>query len=312
MSMGPINLPEPKQPWGWLVVAMLLAFAGGVAAGPTLTDKASELIDRVSALFTPRASQPAEKHKPAAPSVVALPTPAAPAAKAVAKPEPERAAEAAAPREPPAAAPAPVQAKVAAAEPPAGRAQHKKGGGRNRAAKEPASASAKAAAAEFEESAAPAKSEPAPKPAPSKPAPSKSSGSIDDLIANAVAEDSSKKKKGGSKDIDALLKDVQQSRPEPAARREEPAAAATTLSASDISRAMAGVKTRSNECAQRLGQAGIAALKINVGKSGKVSDARVTGKLANTPLGQCIEKAARAASFPPSAGLRFDYSIDAH
>jgi hypothetical protein len=73
---------------------------------------------------------------------------------------------------------------------------------------------------------------------------------------------------------------------------------------------MASVKTRGNDCAQRLGAKGVAELKLAVGKDGKVTDARVGGKLANTPLGACIEKAARASSFPPSSGLRFDYRID--
>jgi hypothetical protein len=32
--------------------------------------------------------------------------------------------------------------------------------------------------------------------------------------------------------------------------------------------------------------------------------------VADTPLAACIAKAARAATFPPNAGLRFDYKID--
>ena len=31
---------------------------------------------------------------------------------------------------------------------------------------------------------------------------------------------------------------------------------------------------------------------------------------ADTPLAACVEKAIRAATFPPSSGLRFDYRID--
>jgi hypothetical protein len=75
---------------------------------------------------------------------------------------------------------------------------------------------------------------------------------------------------------------------------------------------MAVVKTRSNSCAQRLGQSGIAELKITVSKSGAVTDVQLGGKIANTPLAACIEKATRAAPFPASSGLRFDYRIDAH
>jgi hypothetical protein len=47
-----------------------------------------------------------------------------------------------------------------------------------------------------------------------------------------------------------------------------------------------------------------------VSKDGNVTGVSVGGKLANTPVAGCIEKAARAASFPRSAGLRFDYRID--
>lgn len=114
-----------------------------------------------------------------------------------------------------------------------------------------------------------------------------------------------------SKDIDAMLKDVQKSEPAPAAK---PRAQAELppLSPADISKAMAGVKARSGECARRLGQRGVAELNLNVGKSGRVTDVTVGGKVAGTPLAACIEKAARAATFPPNAGLRFDYKVDAH
>jgi TonB family protein len=75
---------------------------------------------------------------------------------------------------------------------------------------------------------------------------------------------------------------------------------------------MAEVKAKANACAQRLGQSGTAELKISVGKEGGVTDVRVGGKVANTPLGACVDKVVRAATFRPNAGLRFDYRIDAH
>ncbi len=126
-------------------------------------------------------------------------------------------------------------------------------------------------------------------------------------MTDGVAD--SKGKKRESKDLDALLKDVQKSKPEPPPKREAPPPPAS-LSASDISKVMAGVKTRGNQCAQRLGQKGVAELKITVGKDGHVTDVNVGGKVADTPLGACVEKATRAATFPPSSGLRFDYRID--
>jgi hypothetical protein len=112
-----------------------------------------------------------------------------------------------------------------------------------------------------------------------------------------------------NKDIDAMLKDVQKSNPPPPPKREAQPSL-PPLSPADIAKVMASVKTRGNDCAQRLGAKGVAELKLAVGKDGKVTEARVGGKLANTPLGACIEKAARASSFPPSSGLRFDYRID--
>jgi hypothetical protein len=321
-SMAPMTLPERRRRWGGIVGLTLLSFAGGVLAGPTLTKETSVLIGRATAMLGMRPPQPVEKHKPTPPSIVPIPAPGAapaespavaarPAVAAVdTKAGSEPAARAATKGEASAAraavAPATEQPKIAMAEPRAERASHKKAAGKNHGASE--SAGGRKPAPIDEEPTAPTKNEPAPKPAASKP-----SGSVDDLMADLVADGGGKNKKRDNKNLDDLLKDVGQQRdrrPEPAPKRE--AATAATLSAADISAAMSVVKTRGNECAQRLGQAGIAQLKLTVGKDGRVSDVRVSGKVANTPLGQCIEKAARAAAFPPSAGLRFDYRIDAH
>jgi TonB family protein len=151
------------------------------------------------------------------------------------------------------------------------------------------------------------------KPEPSsRPAASRSSNSLDNLMADVAADSKGKGKKGVSKSIDDMLKDVQKSSPTPTAKREAPAPRSLEpLSASDISKAMSTVKTRANGCAKRLRDSGTAELKITVSKSGRVSDVRVGGKVSGTPLGTCVEKAVRAAVFRPNAGLRFDYRIDA-
>ena len=143
--------------------------------------------------------------------------------------------------------------------------------------------------------------EPAPKPAATT-----SHDSLDNLMADVVTDN--KDKKRGNKGIDALLKDVQKGNAE--STKHEAAPTAPPLSQADITRVMAGVKARGKDCAQRLGQAGVADLKIVVGKEGNVTDATVSGKLANTPVGACIEKVMRASSFPRSTGLRFDYRLD--
>ena len=340
-------------------------FAGGIAAGPFLTDQASVLVERLAPMLgisVPRfvanrrpAPLPVRPMSPQAEVVALAPTPAAepepspapapalaagepkaPAAEGrgeptavVAKPARSAVDKKAAPKAVPAVAQrraavaTPARAEVAVAEAPAAHPQHAKGAvkttssastptRKSSGSEDPfASADERApnAAAPSgkskpapSESTARAKSEPAPKPAASK-----SHDSLDSLMADGVAD--SKGKKRESKDLDALLQDVQKSKPESPPKREAPPPAAS-LSPSDISRVMAGVKTRGNECAQRLGQKGIAELKITVGKDGHVTDVHVGGKVADTPLAACVEKAARAATFPPSSGLRFDYRID--
>ena len=145
--------------------------------------------------------------------------------------------------------------------------------------------------------------------APAAKSATRSSGSLDSLMSDVMTDDKGRTKKH-DKAIEAMLKDVQKSRPEPAPKREA-APALEPLTPAEIAKAMAGVKTRASACARRLKQSGIAALKITVGKDGRVTKASVSGKLANSPLGACVEKAARATTFRPNSGLRFDYRIEA-
>jgi hypothetical protein len=100
-----------------------------------------------------------------------------------------------------------------------------------------------------------------------------------------VANEGGAKSKGSrstSKDIDAMLKDVQKSNPVPAPKRIEPPEA-PPLTSADIARAMAGVKTSADACGKRLGQTGVADLKLTVGKDGKVNAVSVGGKAAGRP-----------------------------
>lgn len=144
----------------------------------------------------------------------------------------------------------------------------------------------------------------------------KSGGSLDSLMSDVVSEEkttaTAKGKKRDSKEMDALLKDVQKKNDAaPVVKKEEPAAA-PSLSPGEISAAMGQLKGRGNACAQRLGRGGTAELKITVSKDGRVTDVKLAGKLAGTPVGTCIEQAAHGLSFRPNAGLRFDYKIDVH
>jgi hypothetical protein len=338
-----------KRRWKLFLLWSILMFAGGAAAGVALIDQVCGGIESVAStlgLHAPGfvanrrtvAPVPSPTAVPPVPEPVSTPEPvptapaigqgqavaAKPAAiPAEAKPAPELAAPAArepAPHEPKVAhhvaAVAPARAEPAEPEPE--RVPHGKGAAKTASSAgtsskksgkfddpfasdgetanepKPAAVSGKAKAAA---------SEPAPRPT------AKSNDSLDNLMADGVAD--SKGKKRDSKDLDALLKDVQKSKPEPKAKHEDSPPPAAALSPSDISRVMAGVKTRSNDCAHRLGQKGNAELKITVGKDGHVSDVSLGGNVANTPLGACIEKVTRAAVFPASSGLRFDYRMEA-
>ena len=329
VSMGPIKLPEGikqprcKQRWGWLLLWTLLVFSGGIAAGPKVFE--SGLVERACSVLGIRAPRFVKTSEPEVPSIRPLPAqdiatvPASPgvhapaveargeAPKIAAEPvavrpdkeaKPEKTAVVIAPQPP---APvvhtaAPARVELVAAEPRSAQAKRNKGG------------SDKTATAAGAPPAPPALVEPA--------VPAKKTSVYHDPFASddeAVPAPKSAGPKSHdsldkNKDIDAMLKDVQKSNPPPPKREAQPSL--PPLSPADIAKVMASVKTRGNDCAQRLGAKGVAELKLAVGKDGKVTDARVSGKLANTPLGACIEKAARASSFPPSSGLRFDYRID--
>jgi hypothetical protein len=150
-------------------------------------------------------------------------------------------------------------------------------------------------------------------PAVVKSQPAKSHGSLDDLMGDGPsAGGKAHEKHSTSREIDAMLKDVQKSDPAPAPKRVEPAAAAPSLTAADISRVMGGVKSNAAECGKRFGESGVADLKLTVGKDGRISSVAIRGKLADTPVGRCVVQAARNAEFPLNSGLTFDYRIDVH
>ena len=148
----------------------------------------------------------------------------------------------------------------------------------------------------------------APEPAPATRPSAKSGDALDDLMTGVVGGGSKPAKRSTSKEIDVMLKDVQKSEPPPPPKRAEPAPL-PPLTASDIATAMAGVKTSANGCGRRFGQSGVADLKLTVGRDGRVTDVAVHGKLADSPIAQCIAKAARGTTFPRNAGLKFDYRI---
>jgi hypothetical protein len=163
----------------------------------------------------------------------------------------------------------------------------------------------------FESGAKPHLAQAAAEPAAVKSPPERSNASLDDLMADGPsAGGKGHEKRSTSREIDAMLKDVQKSDPTPLPKRPEPTSAAPSLTAADIGRVMSGVKRNAAECGKRFGQSGVADLKLTVGKDGTLSGVALRGKLADSPAGRCVAEAARNAVFPPNSGLTFDYRID--
>lgn len=115
-------------------------------------------------------------------------------------------------------------------------------------------------------------------------------GSLDDLLDGAVKSGG---RSGGGKrvsDDDAKA-----------------AAPAGPLAKNAVVAGMNGVKPKVNACYAQFKQSGMAMMNVVITKGGKVSSATVTGKFAGTPTGSCVEKAVKAATFPPSEGLSTQY-----
>ncbi|HEY5935237.1 MAG TPA: hypothetical protein VIU61_11395 [Kofleriaceae bacterium] len=81
-----------------------------------------------------------------------------------------------------------------------------------------------------------------------------------------------------------------------------------SLSSADIKKGMSSVAAKAQGCYN--GTQGTAAVKLVVDPSGKVSKVSVTGAFAGTPVAACVEKAVKAAAFPPWDGgpQSFGYS----
>ena len=332
---------KPKRRWGRAIFAWTLCvFAGGIAAGPTLQEYAYQGVDAAAFFIVTNAPPWVTRYIPPSPdhlpppsrtfsAPTALPPPAAEPAEPVhAESPPAPVADKRPASSAPQIQPLAAQPEVAPAVDPRSpsRAKHGKLMAKaqvREAAPTPApvpSARKSKQTDPFETAGgdaepSPPKREAAVAPPPrSEPTPKKarSNDGLDDLMGGPTeGAPGAKGKKTTSREIDAMLKDVQKSEPPPPPKKSEPAAL-PSLTASDIAKAMAAVKTRANDCGKSLGQKGMAELKLTVGKDGRVSNVTVAGKSAGSPLGECIAKAARAASFPPSAGLKFDYRIDVH
>jgi hypothetical protein len=304
-------------------------FAGGIAAGPLLQDYAYQGIEAGVIFLRTNLPPSWARYVPSLPEQAAAPSYAVPVPLAPAAAEPSIVAPVPGPeadkRPTPAEAPEPAPTEAAPpAVPPTTANTGAKTPIRQRAVASATVVAAKGSrhtvpsdTASHARRALASKTETTPVPDPAVPkatAPkARSREGLDDLMAG-MTNDGGAKTKGNrntSKDIDAMLKDVQKSNPAPAPKPREPVAA-PPLTSADIAKAMANVKSAADTCGKRLAQKGVADLKLTVGKDGKVNAVTVGGKAGGTPLGACIEKAARAITFRPNAGLKFDYRIDVH
>lgn len=89
----------------------------------------------------------------------------------------------------------------------------------------------------------------------------------------------------------------------------QPSAEFVTLTQSDIFTAMKAVQHKVQACAIQFEAQGTAAANISVASGGRVSSATVTGKFAGTPVGTCVEVAAKSAKFPPCEATAFPWAI---
>ncbi|TMQ21030.1 MAG: hypothetical protein E6J90_06505 [Deltaproteobacteria bacterium] len=85
----------------------------------------------------------------------------------------------------------------------------------------------------------------------------------------------------------------------------------TSLSAGDISRAMAAVVGKVRACFN--GTPGLVELQLTVAPTGQIAAISVVGSFAGTPVGTCVQRAASSATFPAWTGaaqsFRHDYRL---
>jgi hypothetical protein len=79
------------------------------------------------------------------------------------------------------------------------------------------------------------------------------------------------------------------------------------ISKAAVVHGMNAVKPEVARCYARYGISGMAMVNVVIDRSGKISDAFVSGRFAGTPTGACVEAAVKTATFPPSDGLSTPY-----
>jgi hypothetical protein len=122
---------------------------------------------------------------------------------------------------------------------------------------------------------------------------------LDDLLKGAIGGKSVSSPKSSSPDEGAPRH----------AQADDTANLPDQLKSSDIQRGMGGVKSRVSQCYAQFNVPGMVSVTVTISPSGRVSGARVSGKFAGTPTGDCVSRAARGASFPRFKGpaMEVDY-----
>ena len=72
------------------------------------------------------------------------------------------------------------------------------------------------------------------------------------------------------------------------------------VSSTEVNEALAPIRVQAQKCFETYGVAGKAVLQFTFDKKGKISALSQEGDFTETPTGSCIDKAARAVSFPAS------------
>jgi hypothetical protein len=93
----------------------------------------------------------------------------------------------------------------------------------------------------------------------------------------------------------------------PIAQVAPPAPAGNPLSKAAVVAGFNAIRPQIAGCFPTYQVPGMAMVNVTIAKSGRVSQADVTGKFAGTPTGACVERAVRTAQFPPSDGLMTPY-----
>jgi hypothetical protein len=143
---------------------------------------------------------------------------------------------------------------------------------------------------------------------PERPAPK---GSLDDLMNTAVAAPVKKPARPNreGREIDRRLAGFNEVKDEQPRKKLDEPPPVHALTRTEVQTVMRGVEANVRECYKQFHVGGPADVKVSVGEDGTVKSLTLSGPFTGTPTGSCVERFVKAATFPPSAGLRFDYRL---